>query len=79
MVVKDIQELKELAKDGREFQICLNGGLRSSKYINFDGVVFWIENYIDGSSDKYTEDELIAEDCPSNIGRALKQQALITE
>lgn len=77
--IKDLKQLKTLAKDGLEVSIVLNGGLRSSKYIVWDSHVrkFFITNYIDGSDESLTEKQLMDEEY-TNIGKALLKGALIT-
>jgi hypothetical protein len=50
--VTSFKKFKRLASQsgGVEFFILLNGGFRSSKHASFDGKEFYIDNYIDGSS-----------------------------
>lgn len=68
--IKSVEELKQLTKDGgKEFSIVL-GVVRSSKYIEYNKTknTFFVENYIDSSSDELTEEELYT---ISNIGDAI--------
>jgi hypothetical protein len=76
MQVKTIEHLKELARDGREFGILLNGGVFSSKYIRWGGRKFYIENYIDGSEQCLTAEELGEF---TNIVEAIEAGALACE
>lgn len=73
--INSIQELKDLASrnGGVECFIALNGGLKSSKHISYDEYEFWIDNYIDGSFQRLTEDQL---DKKTNIVRAINEGAL---
>lgn len=76
--IKDIQELKELAKKGCECFILLNYGLRSSKNIkwNEEEGKFWIHHEIDDTEEFLTEQELFDESI-TLIGKALKRGCLI--
>lgn len=79
-VVKDIKELKELAKYGAEFYILLKGGIKSSKRIVWDEGIkkFYIANYIDDSDITLSEKQLSDKNY-TNIGEALKKHSLIFE
>jgi len=77
-IVKSVAELKLLAGGdyGADCFITLNGGLRSSKHIEWlpKKQKFYVLNEIDGSEQSLTEAELFTE---SNIGEAIKKNALI--
>jgi hypothetical protein len=77
-IVKSVYELKLLAADGANFFLTLNGGLRSSKYIQWETATekFYVMNEIDGSEQNLSEKELFTE---SNIGEAINKNALIFE
>ena len=78
--IRTIEKLKELAKDGLECFILLNGGLRSSKYISYhpDDNSFYVLNYIDGSELELTEAQILDESF-SNIAEAMEKGALIKD
>ncbi|MDD5134958.1 MAG: hypothetical protein PHP01_06060 [Phycisphaerae bacterium] len=78
--IKTIGQLKELAKNGLECFILLNGGLRSSKYISYnpDGNKFYVFNYIDDSEQELTESQLLDSEY-TNIGQAMEKGALIMD
>ena len=78
--IRTIEQLKELAKNGLECFILLNGGLRSSKYISYDpdGNKFYVFNYIDDSEQELTESQLLDSEY-SNIGEAMEKGALIMD
>lgn len=80
MIIKNIEQLKELSKDGLECHIRLNGGLRSSKHIyyNEDVNTFEVINYIDDSEQTLTEEQLFNQDY-TNVGIALQNNALIKD
>ncbi len=80
MIIKNIEQLKELSKDGLDCHIRLNFGLRSSKHIyyNEDVNTFEVINHIDDSEQTLTEEQLFNEDY-TNIGIALKSNALIKD
>lgn len=80
MIIENIEQLKELSKDGLECYIRLNGGVRSSKHIfyNEDVNTFEIINYIDDSEQTLTEEQLFNQDY-TNVGIALKSNALIKD
>ena len=75
-IVNDIEELKRLSSNGVECCILLNYGLKSSKFIEWDGEKFNIYNYIDDTSQLLTEDRLRTE---SNIAEAIENCALIVD
>ena len=79
--ITTLEQLKELAqKGGVECFICLNGGLRSSKYISFDKVdsKFYVFNYIDDSEQILTEAQILDSEY-TNIGEAMNKGALIMD
>ena len=79
--ITTLEQLKELAqKGGVECFICLNGGLRSSKYISFDKVdnKFYVFNYIDDSEQILTEAQILDSEY-TNIGEAMSKGALIID
>ena len=78
--IRNIRQLKELAKKGLECFILLNGGLRSSKYISYnpDGKKFYIFNYIDDSEQELTESQLLDSEY-TNIAEAMEKGALIVD
>jgi hypothetical protein len=77
ITVKTIEHLKELAKDGREFTVRLNGGARSSKYIAYLDGTFYIESYITGEGFDISEAELVVGE--TNIMKAIEMGALIAD
>jgi len=78
--IKTIGQLKELAKNGLECFILLNGGLRSSKYISYnpDDNSFYVLNYIDDSEQELTENQLLDSEY-TNIAEAMEKGALIMD
>ncbi len=78
--IKTIEHLKELAKNGLECFILLNGGLRSSKHIRYysDDNSFYVLNLIDDSEQELTEAQIL-DSGYSNIGEAMKKGALIKD
>jgi uncharacterized protein YaaR (DUF327 family) len=78
--IRNITQLKELAKDGLECFILLNGGLRSSKYISYnpDDNSFYVLNYIDDSEQELTENQLLDSEY-TNIAEAMEKGALIID
>jgi len=78
--IKTIEQLKELAKNGLDCFILLNGGLRSSKHIRFhpDDNSFYVLNLIDDSEQELTEDQILDSAC-TNVGEAMKKGALIMD
>ena len=74
--IKSVKHLKELATNTRlECFISLNGGIRSSKDIEYypEDEFFDIYNHIDDSDQGLKEHELYTE---SNIGEAIDKGAL---
>ena len=78
--IRKIEQLKELAKDGLDCFILLNGGLRSSKHIRFhpDDNSFYVLNLIDDSEQKLTEAQIL-DSTYTNIGEAIEKGALIMD
>ena len=78
--IKTIAQLKKLAKNGIECFILLRGGLRSSKYICYhhEDNSFYVLNYIDGSEQQLTENQL-TDIAYTNIGEAMQKGALIMD
>ena len=78
--VRTIDQLKELAKNGLDCFILLNGGLRSSKHIRYypDDNSFYVFNLIDDSEQELTEAQIL-DSGYSNIGEAMKKGALIKD
>lgn len=78
--IRNIKQLKELAKDGLECFILLNGGLRSSKYISYhpEDNSFYVLNYIDDSEQELTESQILDSEY-TNIGEAMQKGALIMD
>ena len=78
--IRTIEQLKELAKDGLECFILLNGGLRSSKHIRYypDDNSFYVLNLIDDSEQELTEAQMLDSDY-TNIGEAMEKGALIMD
>ena len=78
--IKKIEQLKELAKDGLDCFILLNGGLRSSKHIRYypDDNSFYVLNLIDDSEQELTESQIL-DSAYTNIGEAMKKGALIKD
>ena len=78
--IRNIKQLKELAKDGLECFILLNGGLRSSKHIRYypDENSFYVLNLIDDSEQELTESQIL-DSAYTNIGEAIKKGALIMD
>ena len=78
--IRKIEQLKELAKNGLDCFILLNGGLRSSKHIRYysDDNSFYVLNLIDDSEQELTESQIL-DSAYSNIGEAMKKGALIMD
>ena len=75
--ITSIEHLKAEAKQGAEFFILLNYGLRSSKDIVWDAEAnrFHIFNHIDQTEQHLSERQLMDRDF-ANIGYAMKNGAL---
>ncbi len=78
--IRKIEQLKELAKNGLDCFILLNGGLRSSKHIRYysDDNSFYVLNLIDDSEQELTESQIL-DSAYSNIGEAMKKGSLIMD
>ncbi len=78
--IRTIEQLKELAKNGLDCFILLNGGLRSSKHIRYfpDDNSFYVFNLIDDSEQELTESQIL-DSAYTNIGEAMKKGALIMD
>ena len=78
--IKTIEQLKELAKNGLDCFILLNGGLRSSKHVRFhpDDNSFYVFNLIDDSEQELTETQIL-DSAYTNIGEAMRKGALIMD
>ena len=78
--IRTIEQLKELAKDGLDCFILLNGGLRSSKHIRFhpDDNSFYVLNLIDDSEQELTETQIL-DSAYTNVGEAMKKGSLIMD
>ena len=78
--IRTIAQLKELAKNGLNCFILLNGGLRSSKYISYnpDDGSFYVFNLIDDSEQELTESQLLDKSF-GNIAEAMEKGALIMD
>lgn len=81
--VKSLEHLKQILSDRdgetREFFILLNGGLRSSKLISWDGEnVFYVRNLIDDTEQELSEAQLM-DRAYTNVGYALNNGALFLE
>ncbi len=76
--IRTIDQLKELAKNGLDCFIRLNGNMRSSKHIRYypDDKTFFVLNLIDDSEQELTKSQ-IRDSAYSNIGEAMKKGALI--
>jgi len=77
--INNLEQLKELSKDGLDCFIQLNAGIRSSKHIWFDEEAkhFEIINEIDESEQCLNEKEIMNVE-HTNIGIALELGALYT-
>ena len=78
--IRTIEQLKELAKNGLDCFILLNGGLRSSKHIRYypDDNSFYVLNLIDDSEQELTEAQIL-DSSYTNIGEAMRKGALIKD
>lgn len=75
--ITTVEHLKQVcSNESREGFIALNGRLRSSKTIDFDGSLFSVYNHIDDTSQKLTESDLFTQ---SNIGEAIEKGAFYIE
>jgi len=80
MRIKTIAQLKELAENGLDCFILLNGGLRSSKHIRYypDDDNFYVLNLIDDSEQELTEAQILDSEY-TNIAEAMEKGALIRD
>lgn len=81
--VKSLEHLKQILSDRdgetREFFILLNGGLRSSKLMSWDGGnTFYVLNLIDDTEQELSEAQLMDRSY-TNVGYALENGALYLE
>ena len=72
MRITTLERLKQQAREGEGFFILLNHNLRSSKWIVWNDYsrVFFITNFIDGSEQKLTEQQIMNRQY-TNIGFAM--------
>jgi hypothetical protein len=78
MKVNTLTQLNELIDSGKhDFYILLKGGLRSSKFIEYNDKTkkYYVFNEIDGSDEYFTETELFNQKL-TNIGYALYKGSL---
>ena len=77
MKIESLEQLKRESENGAEFFILLNHNLRSSKWIVWDAEdqKFYITNYIDGTDQTLTENQLMDKEW-TNIGYAMTKGAL---
>lgn len=80
MLIESVNQLKDLAIQGVECYIALNGGVKSSKHIIYieDAEVFEIINYIDESVQVLKEEDLFNEEY-TNIGKAINLKAFYAD
>ena len=81
--ITSVKELIELAKrkEGLECFIALNYGVKSSKFITYDGhrkKAFYIWNLIDDTVQRLNHKEIMDKSI-TNIGYAISKKALIAE
>ena len=78
--IRNIEQLKELAKNGLDCFILLNGGLRSSKFIQYDPdeKSFYVFNLIDDTEQELTESQILDSNY-TNIAEAMRKGALIMD
>lgn len=74
--VKSVEHLHELVKEGRtDYFIQLNGGFRSSKYINEgEEKDFFVLNLIDDTEQELSDAEIMDKSI-TNIGEAITEGA----
>jgi hypothetical protein len=78
--ITTLEELKAESKDGGDFFIMLNGGLRSSKHVWYDEEAkqFEVINEIDGTEQCLSEQEIMnPKSEETNIGQAISKGAFI--
>jgi hypothetical protein len=78
--IRSIEQLKELANNGLDCFILLNGDLRSSKHIRYcpNDNTFYVLNLIDDSEQELTEDQIL-DSAYNHIDEAMKKGALIMD
>ncbi len=75
--IPSVKVLREAIDTGdTEFAILLNGGLVSRKTITHKGKVYRVENHVDGTIQKLTEEQFYDKGY-SNIGEAMSKEAFI--
>jgi hypothetical protein len=75
-MIKTLNELRELAREGCEIAIHLNGGGTSTKFVKFSTCGRWlVENYIDGTIQRLSDDQIVDPQF-SCIGKALELNCL---
>jgi hypothetical protein len=72
--IANMDELKALARNGLECFILLNGGLRSSKHVYYDGETWFVYNEIDDTEQELPGERGLANG--TNIVEALGKGAL---
>jgi len=83
ITVNSLDQLKEICnkagdygyENGVEFGLMLNGGLRSSKTINYGGEIFYIRNHVDDSEQELNSEQIMDKEY-TNIGEGIKKKAL---
>lgn len=77
--IKSVEHLIELLEESEEgvgeFYILLNGNLRSSKFISYDGEIFYLINLIDSTEEELTLKELLDSNI-TNFKEAIDKGAL---
>ena len=75
--ITTLERLKQEAREGAGFFILLKHNLRSSKWIVWNDYnrVFFIANFVDGSEQKLTEQQIMDRQY-TNIGFAMTKGAL---
>lgn len=77
--IKSVEHLIELLEESEEgvgeFYILLNGNLRSSKFISYDGEIFYLINLIDSTEEELTLKELLDSNT-TNFKEAIDKGAL---
>lgn len=78
--ITSLEHLKHEAREGAGFFILLKHNLRSSKWIVWNDYnrVFFITNFVDGSEQKLTEQQIMDRQY-TNIGFAITKGALFKD
>jgi hypothetical protein len=78
--ITSLEQLKHEAREGAGFFILLKHNLKSSKWIvwNEYNRVFFITNFVDGSEQKLTEQQIMDREY-TNIGFAMTKEALFKD